>query len=40
MGVKQQTVILVFNSVLVDGYAFFFKCMTVGQALDFMMVPV
>ena len=39
LNVLRQSACLVFNPILVDNYAAFFKCTPVGRASDSMMVP-
>ena len=39
LNVMRQSACLVFNSVMVDGYAAFFNCTPVGRASDSLMTP-
>ena len=39
LNVMRQSACLVFNPVMVNNYAAFFKCTLVGRASDSMMAP-
>ena len=39
LNVMQQSACLVFNPIMVDNYAAFFNCTSVGRASDSMMAP-
>ena len=39
LNVMRQSASLVFNPIMVDNYAAFFNCTTVGRASDSMMAP-
>ena len=39
LNVMRQFAYLVFNPIMVDNYAVFFNCTTVGPASDSMMAP-
>ena len=39
LNVMRQSACLVFNPIMVDGYAAFFNCTPVGRASDSMMAP-
>ena len=39
LNVMRQTACLVFKPIIVDNYAAFFNCMSVGRASDSMMDP-
>ena len=39
LNVMRQSACLVFNPIMVDIYAAFFNCTSVGRASDYMMAP-
>ena len=39
LNIMRQSVRLVFNPIMVNNYAAFFNCTTVGRASDYMMAP-
>ena len=39
LNVLRQSVCLVFNPIMFDNYAAFFKCIPVGRASDYLMAP-